>query len=116
MQTSAVLNGDRANNGQHQEVIEVQILPQVNTNYQTFILFLLLFKWDSKKNKKKKMYKNGPAVLFIFFLSWDLIDHSWPAMSACKQKKKTKPRAIQNVNENLFPRRFLLFDVRFYTQ
>nr|CAH0112742.1 unnamed protein product [Daphnia galeata] len=28
MQTSAVLNGDRANNGQHQEVIEVQILPQ----------------------------------------------------------------------------------------
>jgi hypothetical protein len=46
MQTSAVLNGDRANNGQHQEVIEVQILPQVNI--QTFIFY------DSNEIRKKK--------------------------------------------------------------
>jgi hypothetical protein len=59
MQTSAVLNGDRANNGQHQEVIEVQILPQVNI--QTFMIY------DSNEIRKKKMNKNRPTVLFIFF-------------------------------------------------
>lgn len=65
MQTSAVLNGDRANNGQHQEVIEVQILPQVNTT--NFYIF-----HDS--NEIRKMNQNRPTVLFIF--SWDLIDHN----------------------------------------
>lgn len=61
MQTSAVLGGsnDRSNSGQHQEVIEVQILPQVIFPPP---LFCFLFKFiqmnvdDIHKNKKNRFF------------------------------------------------------------